>query len=74
MPGKQNTILNVSYYAVFNTCGSMLKRVTSGWAHCRGLAPAQQGYEKTSQRWRVVGDTASDLTDLGFEPQASCTD
>ena len=33
------------------------KRVTSGGAHLRGLAPGQHSSEETSQRWRVVGDT-----------------
>ena len=35
------------------------KRVTSCGAHLRGLAPGQHSSEKTSQRWRVVGDTVS---------------
>ena len=33
------------------------KRVTSGGAHLRGLAPGLHSSEKTSQRWRAVGDT-----------------
>ena len=28
-------------------------------------------YEEMSQRWRAIGNTASDLTDLRFEPQTS---
>ena len=33
------------------------KRITSGMAHLRGLAPRQRSSTKTSQRWRAVGDT-----------------
>ena len=50
------------------------KRVTSGEVHLRGLAPGQHSSEETSQRWRAVGDTVSDLTDPGIEPQISHTD
>ena len=32
------------------------KRVTSGGAHLRGLAPGLHSSEETSQRWRAVGD------------------
>ena len=45
------------------------KRVTSGGTHLRGLASGQHSAEKTSQRWRAVSDTVSDLTGLGIEPQ-----
>ena len=44
------------------TCGITPKRVTSG-----DLAPGQRSYEETPQRWRAVGDTVSDLTELGIE-------
>ena len=44
------------------------KRVTSGGAGPRGLAPKQYNFEETSQRWRAVGDTVSDLADPGIEP------
>ena len=44
--------------------GITSKRVTSGGVHLRGLAPEQHSSEETSQRWRDVGDTVSDLTDL----------
>ena len=50
------------------------KRVTSGWAHLRCLAPGQHSSEETSQLWQGVDDTVSDLTDPGFEPQSSRTD
>ena len=33
------------------------KRVTSGGAHLRGLAPGLHSSEETSQRLRAVGDT-----------------
>ena len=51
-----------------------LKRVTSGGAHLRSLAPLQHSSEETSQRWLAVGDTVSDLTGLGIKSQASLTD
>ena len=44
------------------------KRVTSGGDRPRGLAPEQYNFEETSQRWRAVGDTVSDLADSGIEP------
>ena len=51
------------------------KCATSGGAHLRGLlAPGKRSSEETSQRWRVVGDTVSDLIDPGIEPQTSRTD
>ena len=46
------------------------KRVTSGGIHL-GLAPGQHSSEKTSQRWRAVGDAVPDLTGPGIEPQTS---
>ena len=39
------------------TRGIKPKRVTSGGAHLRILAPGLHGYEGTLQRWRAVGDT-----------------
>ena len=39
------------------TRGITPKRVTSGGAHLRGLAPGLHSSEETSQRWRAVGDT-----------------
>ena len=50
------------------------KQVTSGGAHLRALAPGLRNSEETSQRWRVVGDSVSDLTGPGFAPQTSRTD
>ena len=47
------------------------KRVTSGGAHLRGLSPGQRNFDQTSQRWRAVGDNASDLTDPEIEPMTS---
>ena len=47
------------------------KRVTSGGAHLSGLAPGQHSSEEMSQRWRAVGDSASDLTSPRFEPKTS---
>ena len=34
--------------------------------HLRGLVPGQHSSEETSQRWRVVSDTMSDLTGIEF--------
>ena len=47
----------------------MPKRVTGGKAHLRGVALGQHSSEETSQRWRAVDDTASDLTSLEIEPR-----
>ena len=57
-----------------HTRGITLKRVASGGVYLRGLAPGLQSSEETSQRRRVVGNTAYDLTGPGFEPQTSLTD
>ena len=36
---------------------AVIRRVTSGEAHLRGLAPGQHSMEEISQRWRAIGDT-----------------
>ena len=46
------------------TRGSTPKRVTSGRAHLRGLAPGLHSSEETSQRWRHCAD----WTGLGIKP------
>ena len=46
----------------------------SGGTRLRSLAPGQHSFEEMSKRWRAVGDTVSDLTDPGIEPQTSHTD
>ena len=51
------------------TRGITPKRMTSGGVHIRGLVPGQHSSDETSQRWRAVGDTASDLSCLGDEPR-----
>ena len=51
------------------TRGIAPKRVTSGGAHLCGLAPEQSSSEKTSQRWRTVGDALSDFTESVIELQ-----
>ena len=56
------------------TRGITPKRVTSGGTHLRGLAPGQHSSKKRTQRWRVVGDAVSDLTNPGIESQTSRTD
>ena len=56
------------------TRGFTPKRVTNGRANLRDLTPVQHSSEETSQRWRAVSDTVSDLTDPGFEPQTSRTE
>ena len=52
----------------------MLKRVTSGGVRPRNLKSRQHSSEEASQRRRAVGDTVSDFTDPGFEPQIFYTD
>ena len=56
------------------TRGITPKRVTSGRAHLRGVAPEQHSSEETSQRRRAVVDTVSDLAGPGIEPQTYGTD
>ena len=41
---------------LFYTCGITPKRVTSGGAHLRDLAPGQHSSEETSQRKQAMGD------------------
>ena len=43
------------------------KRVTSGGAHLRFLAPGQRRSEQKSHQWRAVGDTVFDLTGPAIE-------
>ena len=43
--------------------------VASGGIRPRVLALGQHRSKETSQRWRAVGYTESDLTGLGIEPQ-----
>ena len=51
------------------------KRVTSGGVYLHGSAPAgQHSSEKTLHRYRAVGDTVSELSDPGIEPQTPRTD
>ena len=61
--------VNVKKSNLHYTPGITPTRVPSGGAHLRGLAPGQHCFEETSQRWRGVGSTLSDLTDPGIEPQ-----
>ena len=56
------------------TRGITPKRVTSGGVHLFSLAHGQHSYEETTQMWRAVGDTLSDLTGLGIEAQTFRTD
>ena len=42
--------------------------------HLCDLTPGQHSFEETSQRWRTVDDTVSDLTGPVIKPQASRTD
>ena len=44
-----------------------MKRGTSGGIHLLGLAPRQHSSEKTSQRWRGIGNTVSALIGAVFE-------
>ena len=47
------------------------KQVLAGEFRIRGLAPERHSFEETSQWWRAVGDTESDLSCPGFEPRVS---
>ena len=51
------------------TRGITPKRITSDGAHLRNLAAGQRSSEEVSQQRRVVGDTASDSTGPGIDPQ-----
>ena len=55
------------------TCGITPNHLTTGGAHLRGLAPGQHSSKETSQQWRAVGYTVSDLTGPVIEPQTSRT-
>ena len=47
------------------------KRVTNGGVHLRGVAPGQHISKETSQRWRSIGCTVSNLTGPKIEPLTS---
>ena len=50
-----------------STRGITPKRVTSGGAHLRGLAPGQQSCDEKLQPWRAVGETMFGLTGSEIE-------
>ena len=58
--------LNLHY-----TRGIAPKRITSGEIRLRSLASGQHSPQETSQRWRLVGDTVSNLAGSRIEPQTS---
>ena len=51
---------------LLNTCGITPKRITSGGAHLRDLTPGE-----LRRNVATVGDTMSDLTGPGNEPQTT---
>ena len=53
------------------TCGITPKRVTSGGVYLLRLGPGQHSYKETSQRWEVVGDIVSDLTNMIMDLRAT---
>ena len=55
------------------TLGVTHKRVTSCGPISAALAPGRHSSEETSQQWRVVGETMSDLIGPGIESQTSHT-
>ena len=57
-----------------NNRGITPKRVTSGGAHLRCLAPGQHSSEEISKRWRAVGDTVPIGPAREIEPKTSRTD
>ena len=46
----------------------------SGGVHLLSLTLGQHSSEETLHRWRAVGGTVLDLTDLGIKPQTARTD
>ena len=52
----------------------MLKRLTNGDTHLRGLAPEQLSYAETWLRFRAVSDTVSALTGPAIELKISLAD
>ena len=64
-----NIILKSSLYS--RSRGITPKSVTSNGAEFLGLAHVLHSSEETWQRWRAVGNTVSDLTGPGIEPQTS---
>ena len=56
---------------LYDTRGITPKRAKSNRVHLRDLAPGQHSSKKTSQRWLVVGDIASNITDPGIQPKTS---
>ena len=48
------------------------KRLMSDGACFRSLVPGQHNSKETAQRWRVVADTVSDLTDRCASKFVSC--
>ena len=61
---KPNKKIKSSLYSRYS-----FKRTMSGGIHLRGFAPRLHCSEKTSQRWRIVGDTVSDMTGPWIELQ-----
>ena len=66
---QKETIQRFDIQNLHYTRGIMLKRVTSGGIHLRGLGPGQHSSEETSQQWRAIGDTVSNLTDRESNPR-----
>ena len=61
--------LNQIFITTYSFCYTRCSTEASGGARPRSLAPGQRNSEETSQRWRAVGHSVSDLTGLGIEPQ-----
>ena len=63
--------LKNQYFTVIVSLNSLwyCSVVASGGARPRGLTSGQRSYKETSQRWRAVGYSVSDLTGLEMEPQ-----
>ena len=65
--------VNINFASFKKTIYSRHYAEVCGGAHLYGLTPPQHSYEETSQRWRAVGKTVSDLIGPGIEPNTSCT-
>ena len=55
--------------SLYNTCRIVPKPDTSVGTNLRGLEPGQHNSGETWQRWRAVGDAASDLIGPGIESE-----
>ena len=72
----QLCILFLILYYIIESCFTPALNIKSNLSLCsRHCAPGNTApFEETSQRWRAVGNTASDLTGPRFKPQPPATE